>query len=290
MLTSVPVALPDPLYSTADQYRFGDYGAGSGILPNDFDADGNSLSAARSTNPANGSLLSFNANGTFTYRPNTSFSGIDTFTYKVNDGTQRLQRRHGQHRRRRPFWPAHQSRRSAGQWDAHDRRLDAHAAADAGPSACLSLGYGQSAAGRRARNVAPLDERRSRFDRRPAHVQRRAGPPSATPTAACRPATRFALSCRPMARPSPPATTTGRSRSLPGSAATATAAPTPVRRPSSTARAASTARAGGWTASISSSSAARCFAGQGQRRHPLVQERRRGGYLKAPGDTTFRRS
>jgi hypothetical protein len=87
MLASVPVALPDPLYSTALNTDLVISTTGTGIVNNDFDADGNSLSASVVASPANGSLISFNANGTFTYRPNTSFTGIDTFTYKVSDGT-----------------------------------------------------------------------------------------------------------------------------------------------------------------------------------------------------------
>ena len=86
MLTSVPVAMPDPLYGTAVNTDLVISTTPAGIVNNDFDADGNSLSASVVANPANGSLISFNSNGTFTYRPNTSFTGIDTFTYKVSDG------------------------------------------------------------------------------------------------------------------------------------------------------------------------------------------------------------
>lgn len=87
MLTSVPVAMHDPLYSTAVNTDLVISTTSTGIVNNDFDADGNSLSASVVANPANGSLQSFNSNGTFTYRPNNGFSGIDTFTYKVSDGT-----------------------------------------------------------------------------------------------------------------------------------------------------------------------------------------------------------
>jgi hypothetical protein len=38
------------------------------------------------TNVAHGTLV-LNANGTFTYTPNTGFFGTDSFTYKANDGT-----------------------------------------------------------------------------------------------------------------------------------------------------------------------------------------------------------
>jgi VCBS repeat-containing protein len=55
-----------------------------GVLINDSDADGDTLSAALLGNPSNGSLV-LNANGSFTYRPNTNFNGTDTFTYRSTD-------------------------------------------------------------------------------------------------------------------------------------------------------------------------------------------------------------
>jgi len=87
MMASVPVAQPDPIYSTAVNTDLTVSTSAAGIVNNDFDADGNSLSASVVANPANGSLIAFNSSGTFTYRPNNGFSGIDTFTYKVNDGS-----------------------------------------------------------------------------------------------------------------------------------------------------------------------------------------------------------
>ena len=54
---------------------------------NDLDVDSTSLTYSVLVGPTNGTILAFNSNGTFTYRPNTAFSGIDTFTYKVSDGT-----------------------------------------------------------------------------------------------------------------------------------------------------------------------------------------------------------
>ena len=56
-----------------------------GVLGNDTDADGNPLTAALVTGPANGTL-SFNANGTFAYTPNANFHGKDSFTYRASDG------------------------------------------------------------------------------------------------------------------------------------------------------------------------------------------------------------
>lgn len=57
------------------------------LLDNDWDPEGSSLTASVVDNPSNGTLSTFNTDGTFTYAPDTSFSGFDTFTYKVSDGT-----------------------------------------------------------------------------------------------------------------------------------------------------------------------------------------------------------
>lgn len=59
----------------------------SGVLHNDTDADGDTLTALAGTAPTNGTL-SLNADGSFTYTPHTNFTGADTFTYMATDGTQ----------------------------------------------------------------------------------------------------------------------------------------------------------------------------------------------------------
>ena len=58
----------------------------NGLLANDTDSDGDSLSAVKITDPANG-ILVFNADGSFTYTPNADFNGSDSFTYRASDGT-----------------------------------------------------------------------------------------------------------------------------------------------------------------------------------------------------------
>ncbi len=55
-----------------------------GVLLNDTDDDGDSLTAIKISDPSNGMLL-FNSDGSFKYTPNEDFSGIDSFTYKAND-------------------------------------------------------------------------------------------------------------------------------------------------------------------------------------------------------------
>src|SRR5213076_1397415 len=60
--------------------------AAAGVLTNDTDADGNSLTAAVVTDVAHGTLT-LNPNGSFTYTPTANYNGSDSFTYKANDGT-----------------------------------------------------------------------------------------------------------------------------------------------------------------------------------------------------------
>jgi hypothetical protein len=61
--------------------------AASGVLGNDSDANSDTLRAVLVSGPSSGTLW-LNNNGTFTYRPNTGATGIDTFTYRAFDGAQ----------------------------------------------------------------------------------------------------------------------------------------------------------------------------------------------------------
>src|SRR2546427_3093347 len=60
--------------------------AAPGVLGNDSDVDGDSLTAALGTGPLKGTLT-LNANGSFTYAPNANVNGSDSFTYRASDGT-----------------------------------------------------------------------------------------------------------------------------------------------------------------------------------------------------------
>lgn len=60
--------------------------AAAGLLANDLDGDGNTLTATLVTGPQHGALT-FNTDGSFSYVPTNGFSGADFFTYKANDGT-----------------------------------------------------------------------------------------------------------------------------------------------------------------------------------------------------------
>jgi hypothetical protein len=57
-----------------------------GVLGNDSDPDGDPLSAVLVAGPANG-VLALSTDGGFTYEPATDYSGTDSFTYLVTDGT-----------------------------------------------------------------------------------------------------------------------------------------------------------------------------------------------------------
>lgn len=56
-----------------------------GVLENDTDSDGDSLTATLNSDLTNGTL-SLNPNGSFIYAPAKDLNGIDSFSYTVNDG------------------------------------------------------------------------------------------------------------------------------------------------------------------------------------------------------------
>jgi len=58
---------------------------GPGVLANDTDDNGDSLSAILVTGPRSGTLV-LGADGSFDYTPNANFHGTDSFTYTANDG------------------------------------------------------------------------------------------------------------------------------------------------------------------------------------------------------------
>ena len=82
-VNDAPVAVNDT-YSTNEDTLL--VVSAPGILGNDIDVDGDSLTFVLDTDVANG-LLTLNSDGSFTYLPDSDYFGIDTFTYHVNDGT-----------------------------------------------------------------------------------------------------------------------------------------------------------------------------------------------------------
>jgi VCBS repeat-containing protein len=80
---SVPTAQPDQ-FVTAKNVAL-NVSPSSGILANDFDADGETLAALLVSSTSHGAL-SVSANGSFSYTPVANYSGSDFFSYRVTDG------------------------------------------------------------------------------------------------------------------------------------------------------------------------------------------------------------
>jgi hypothetical protein len=60
--------------------------AADGVLRNDFGVTDDPLSAQLVSGPPNGTLT-FSASGSFVYKPKGSFTGLDSFVYRVREGT-----------------------------------------------------------------------------------------------------------------------------------------------------------------------------------------------------------
>src|SRR5262249_13423735 len=87
-ITVTPVS--DPPVASDDTYNAPSSGdlvvdASNGVLANDFDADGDPLTATLLSGPSSGTL-NFNSDGSFTYTPPSNFAGSVSFTYEVSDG------------------------------------------------------------------------------------------------------------------------------------------------------------------------------------------------------------
>ena len=83
-VNDAPVAADDAYTTTpGDQLTVT---AADGFLSNDVDVDGDSLTVTLVNDVAHGTLT-LGEGGAFTYVPQSGYHGIDTFTYKVNDGT-----------------------------------------------------------------------------------------------------------------------------------------------------------------------------------------------------------
>jgi len=77
-----PIASQDAFTATEDTILTATV---PGVLGNDVDGDGDSLSALIVTSPHSGSLF-LNGDGSFAYVPEPNFTGIDYFTYRASDG------------------------------------------------------------------------------------------------------------------------------------------------------------------------------------------------------------
>jgi large repetitive protein len=80
----VPVAVADTFTLNEDESLT--VTSAAGVLANDSDIDGDTLTASLVSGPAQGSLT-LNADGSFSYTPTANWSGSDSFTYRTFDGT-----------------------------------------------------------------------------------------------------------------------------------------------------------------------------------------------------------
>jgi VCBS repeat-containing protein len=81
-VNDAPVAQDDSYLATEDTTLII---AAPGVLNNDTDVDGDSLSAVVGSAPTHGTL-SLAANGSFEYTPAPDYTGADSFTYTLSDG------------------------------------------------------------------------------------------------------------------------------------------------------------------------------------------------------------
>ena len=88
-VTIIITPVNDAPMAQDDEYQLGNGAvldfAAPGMLSNDSDVEGDSLTAVLVDGPAQG-ILSLNSNGGFNYFPTNHFSGVDSFTYEASDG------------------------------------------------------------------------------------------------------------------------------------------------------------------------------------------------------------
>jgi len=82
-VNDAPVASNDSFGTGLDSFLA--VSPAEGVLRNDTDVDGQTLTAILIDTTANGTLT-LAPDGSFTYQPNPGFSGIDRFTYRASDG------------------------------------------------------------------------------------------------------------------------------------------------------------------------------------------------------------
>ena len=81
---AAPVAVDDSYTVTEGNTLLVD--AGLGLLANDSDVDGDALAVVSFSTPVNG-VLDIAGDGSFSYTPNPGFSGIETISYTIGDGS-----------------------------------------------------------------------------------------------------------------------------------------------------------------------------------------------------------
>src|SRR5439155_894991 len=86
-VNDAPVAANDDTYTTPEDTQL--TVSAPGVLANDTDADGDTLTAVLVSGPSHGTLT-LNADGSLVYMPALNFNGTDTFTYKASSEQQRV--------------------------------------------------------------------------------------------------------------------------------------------------------------------------------------------------------
>jgi len=90
-VATVTIRVVEPITAGADEYLALaglelSTTASTGVLRNDRDPAGEEMTAVLVSNVSNGAL-SLNANGSFTYTASSTFSGVDTFTYRARNAS-----------------------------------------------------------------------------------------------------------------------------------------------------------------------------------------------------------
>ncbi len=86
VFASLPIGIDDLTYSTALNTAI-TVNAASGVLANDFQVNGSSLTATQVGSATGGTLTSLGSDGSFTFTPTTGFTGVASFTYRVDSGS-----------------------------------------------------------------------------------------------------------------------------------------------------------------------------------------------------------
>ena len=82
---AAPVALADSYQVDEDQTLT--VIAADGVLTNDSDVNGGSITAVLNVGPSHALSFGLQSDGSFSYAPNANFNGSDSFSYRATDGT-----------------------------------------------------------------------------------------------------------------------------------------------------------------------------------------------------------
>jgi len=82
-VNDAPSAAPDSFTALKDRTL---NVAAPGVLANDSDVDGDTLTALKTSSPSHGDVT-LAADGSFSYTPNAGYVGTDAFSYQASDGT-----------------------------------------------------------------------------------------------------------------------------------------------------------------------------------------------------------